>query len=166
MKHELPQFVPIESTGALAGGLLYRWQCARDLTCYIYLQISAKDNEDSFVVELSCSRGDFPANLVAFGPNEVKGGSVRFRLPELYRQEWGHNSRRIPWWWIGPPPIPDEITSRAVARAVTRKRPLTDEAIPIEKALRLVEPQVRDAIDRIKRFGIPFFEQFAQRRSG
>jgi hypothetical protein len=34
--------------------------------------------------------------------------------------------------------------------------------MPIEHALPLVEPQVQDAIDRINRFGIPFFEQFAQ----
>lgn len=34
--------------------------------------------------------------------------------------------------------------------------------MPIEQALPVVEPQVQDAIDRIKRFGVPFFEQFAQ----
>jgi hypothetical protein len=38
--------------------------------------------------------------------------------------------------------------------------------MPIEQALPLVEPRVRDAIDRIKRFGVPFFEQFAQSQAG
>jgi hypothetical protein len=159
---QFPQFAPIEPTGALQGGLLYRWQRATDLNCYIYLQISAKDYQDSFMVELSCARGEFPINLVAFGPNEVRDGCVRFRLPELYRQEWGDKSRRVPWWWIGPPVVPQEVTAKAVERAVAGKRPLIDEGLPIEQALPLVEPKVQDAIDRVKRFGIPFFERFAQ----
>jgi hypothetical protein len=46
---------------------------------------------------------------------------------------------------------------------VTGRRPLTDEGVPIEQALPLVEPQVQDAIDRLKRFGMPFFEKFSQR---
>src|SRR5690348_14093107 len=70
MKQEFPQFAPLEPTGVLQGGLLYQWAHARNLTCYIYLQISAKD--DSFIVELSCSRGEFPINLVAFGPNDIR----------------------------------------------------------------------------------------------
>ena len=57
---------------------------------------------------------------------------------------------------------PSEITSKAVARAVAGKRPLTESAVSIEQALRLVEPQVNDAVDRIKRFGVPFFEQYAK----
>ena len=37
--------------------------------------------------------------------------------------------------------------------------------MPIEEALPLVDPQVKDAIKRVKRvkrFGMPFFGQFAQ----
>lgn len=164
VKQEFPQFVQIEPMGALRGGLLYKWQRAQNVSCFVYLQISAK-MQDSFMVELSCSEGEFPLNLVAHGPNDVREGSVRFRLPELYREEWAAKTRRVPWWWIGPPTAPEEVTSKAVARAVAGKRPLVDEGMPIEGALPLVEPQVRDAIDRLKRFGIPFFEQFAQSRS-
>lgn len=166
MREVFPQFVPMAPTGALHGGLLYQWRRSRDLTCYIYLQISAKDYQDSFMVELSCSRGEFPINLVAFGPNDVKDGCVRFRLPELYRQEWTQKGRRVPWWWMGKPIVPEEVTSKAVERAVAGKRPLIDEGMPLEQALPLVEPQVQDAIDRLKRFGIPFFEQFAESRAG
>jgi len=122
--------------------------------------------QDSFMVELSCSTGEFPLYLVAYGPNDVREGSVRFRLPELYRQEWAHTTRRVPWWWIGPLVTSEEVTSEALARAVARKRPLVDEGIPIEQALPLVEPEVQDAIDRIKRFGIPFFDQFAKNQLG
>jgi hypothetical protein len=166
MKEGLPEFVPVEPEGALRGGLLYRWPLSSNLMCYIYLQISAKDYQDSFMVELSCSRGEFPINLVAFGPSDVREGCVRFRLPELYRQEWVHKSRRVPWWWIGQPIVAEELTSKALERAIAGKRPLIDQGMPIQQALPLIEPQVRDAVDRIKRFGIPFFEQFAKTQSG
>jgi len=157
---EFPGFAAVEPTDALMGGLLFRQWFPAELSCFIYLQVSAKD--DSFMVELSCSKGEFPINLVAFGPNDIRGGCVRFRLPELYREEWTQKVRRVPWWWIGPPTVAREVTAKAVERAVAGKRPLTDEGMPIEEALPLVEPQVLDAIDRIKRFGMPFFEQFAQ----
>src|SRR5579864_2556417 len=139
MTQEFRQFSPVEPTGALLGGLLYQWARGSDLTCYVYLQISGKDYQDSFMVELSCSKGEFPISLVAFDPNDIRDGCVRFRLPELYRQEWGHKSRRVPWWWIGPPVGPQELTAKAVERAVAGKRPLMDEGMPFEQALPLIE---------------------------
>jgi len=162
MQQEFPQFAPLEPTGVLRGGLLYRWQRTTDLNCYIYLQISAKEYQDWFTVELSCSKSEFPIHMSSFGPNDVREGCVRFLLPELYREEWRNSSRRIPCWWIGSPVIPQEVTTKAVERATVGKRPLIEEGIPIEQALPLVGLRVRDAIDRIKRFGIPFFKQFAQ----
>ena len=165
MAQDLPQFVAAETAGALKGGLLYRWQRTRTLNCYVYLQISAK-MQDSFMVELSCSAGQFPLNLVAYGPNDIREGSVRFRLPELYREKWAQETRRVPWWWIGPQISSEEVTSTALTRALARKRPLVDEGMPIEEVLPLVDQEVRDAVDRIKRFGIPFFDQFARDHAG
>jgi hypothetical protein len=154
-------FVPQEPTGALRGGLLYKWQHSPDLSCFVYLQISQKMYQDCFMVEIACSKGEFPIHLVAFDPNEVRDGSVRFRLPELYRDEWRQRSRRVPWWWIGPEITPKEITARAMARVDSGALPEKNEGmLPIDRALPLVEPQVQDAVDRIKRFGIPFFQRF------
>lgn len=79
----------------------------------------------------------------------------------LYRDEWRPKTGWEPWWWIVPRVEPREMTSKAVTRAVAGKRPLTESAVSIEQALLLVEPQVNDAVDRIKRFGVPFFEQYA-----
>jgi hypothetical protein len=166
MHKDFPQFLPADAVGALRGGLLYAWTRRPDLCCYIYLQISTKDYQDCFMVELSCSRGEFPINLVAYGPDNIRNGSVRFRLPELYREEWSHESRTVPWWSIGPQTEAKDVTSRAATRAAAKKRPLVDEPLPIEQALPLVETQVRDAIGRIKRFGLPFFDQFAQSQLG
>jgi len=133
------------------------------LEFYVFLQISQKRDHDSFTVELACSSGDFSFSHAALGPTPQKDGSVRFRLPELYRDEWRPKTGWEPWWWIGPRVEPGEITSKAVARAVAGKRPLTERAVSIEQAVLLIEPQVNDSIDRIKRFGVPFFEHYAKR---
>lgn len=162
MREELPQFVPVKSEHAIPGDLLYVWSFSQEHKFYIYLEISQKSYQDSFTVELARSASDFPFSYAALGPAPQKDGCVRFRLPQLYRDEWRPKAGWEPWWWIGPPIVPEGVTSKAVARAVQGKRPLTDEGLPIEQALALVEPQVQDAIDRIKSFGIPFFEQFAQ----
>src|SRR5882762_1591934 len=162
MQEELPQFAPVKSKQVLPGDLLYVWSFSQAQKFYIYLRISQKSHQDSFTVELASSSADFPFSHAALGPTPQKDGSLRFRLPQLYRDEWRPRTGWEPWWWIGPPIVPKEVTSKAVARAVAGKRPLTDQGMPIEQALPLVEPQVQDAIDRIKRFGLPFFEQLAQ----
>jgi len=59
--------------------------------------------------------------------------------------------------------VPGNVTSMAVKRAVSRKRPLIEDRISIEQALPLVGPQVQDAFDRLIRFGIPYFNQLLHR---
>ena len=163
MLEELPQFLLTTAKQPLPGDLLYVWNFAQDLRFYIYLEISQKSYEDSFTVELACSPNDFPFSHAALGTAPQKEGIVRFRLPQLYRDEWRPRTGWEPRWWIGAPILPEEVTSKAVARAVAGKRSLMDEHLPIELALSLVEPQVLDAIDRLKRFGFPFFNKFSQR---
>src|SRR5258708_40348391 len=87
MQQELPQFVEVESKGLTPGGLLYKWEFGEALNFYVCLQLSVKMYQDSFTVELACSKGEFPGNQLALGPNSVRSASVRFRLPELYREE-------------------------------------------------------------------------------
>ena len=115
------------------------------------------------MVELSTSNGEFPLHLVAFDPNDVRDGCVRFRLPELYRDEWKLMSRRVPWWWIGPEITPKEVTAHAIEQ-IGRGRQIgadDDLQLAISEVLPLVEPTVLDALDRIEKFGIPFFQKLA-----
>jgi hypothetical protein len=162
---ELPQFASVKSKQALPGDQLFVWEFSPDLRFYIYLQINQTPNEDSFTVELACSTSDFPFSHAALGPTPQKDGSVRFRLPQLYKDEWRPKSAWEPWWWIGEPASAEEVTTGAIARAKAGTRPLTQDGLPLDEALHLVEPQVQDAFQRIKRFGIPFFEHFAQRHN-
>jgi hypothetical protein len=160
-----PEFVPERSEQVPAGDRLFVWSFAENLRFYIYLQINQKSHQDSFTVELACSSSRFPFGHPALGPTPRKDGSVRFRLPQLYRDEWRPKTAWEPWWWIGPPQVPDEVTSKVVKRAAAGERPLLDEQVTVEDALPLVEAQVQNTLDRIKRFGIPFFERFARPRS-
>lgn len=162
MKDALPQFLSVKSKHSGPGDLLYVWKFSPGINFYVYLEISPKPQHDSFTVELACSANEFPFSHAALGTTPQKDGSVRFRLPQLYRDEWRPRTAWEPWWWIGPPTVPQEVTAKAVERVTAGKRPLIDEGMPVERAIPLVEPQVQDAIDRIKRFGIPFFNQFAQ----
>jgi hypothetical protein len=164
MREELPQFASVESGQTLLGDMLFSWDFSPAMKFHIYLEISQKT--DSFTVELACSPSDFPFDHAALGPTPQKDSSVRFRLPQLYRNEWRSKSGWEPWWWIGPSTEPEQVIAKAVTRAVEGKRPLISEDMPTEQALPLVQPQVQDAIDRIRRFGIPFFDQFAQSRLG
>jgi hypothetical protein len=162
VRERFPYFSAVEPTGALQGGLLYKWQVSSEVCCFIYLQLSRKMYQDCFMVELSCSSADFPLHLLASDPNNVHNGAVRFRLPELYRDEWRHKSKQVPWWWIGREVRPHEITERALTQLGRGKQSLTNSLeLPVDEALPLVEPQVEDAIRRIEKYGINYFRNFA-----
>lgn len=132
MQAELPQFVPSRSKSVPSRDSLYLWNFSRSLKFYVFLQLSPKPEQDSFTVELACSSGDFPFSHAALGPTPQNDGSVRFRLPQLYRDEWRPKTGWEPWWRIVPRVEPREITSKAVARAVAGKRPLT-ESVPVRR---------------------------------
>ena len=165
LQEALPQFIPVESQRD-SGNRLYKWGVAPDVNFYVYLQLSAKSHEDSFTIELGCSRREYPFDHGARDPNHEKDGAVRFRLPQLYREEWRPKTGREPWWWIGPQKSAKESIARTMERVKSGKLPEKDEGLmPIEQALPLVEPQVQDAIERLKRYGMPFFQKFAKQHA-
>jgi len=166
LKNTLPQFDPLELSGS-TGNLLFRWKIADNLNCFVFLQMSAKQYEDNFTVELACSAmDDYPFKQGARGPDWInKDGSVRFRLPQLYVEEWRPQTAFVPWWWVGPRRTARELSPIIEANSMEGK--ITDVCegmLPIDEALLLVEPQVQDAVDRVKQFGIPFFLKFAEKQ--
>jgi hypothetical protein len=165
IRSELAQFMPTESEEILPGGRLYLWRFCENLNFYVHLQISARMSHDCFTVELACSKKEFPWKQASLDPSHVRDGAVRFRLPQLYREEWRKKTGSEPWWCLGPEKTPKEFTSRVVARIKSGALPEKDEGLmPIDQALGLIAPQVGDAIDRIKRFGMPFFQRFAEQK--
>jgi hypothetical protein len=162
---ELAKFAHVESRQIRSGDLLFNWQMSCDTNAYIYLFISPKYNQDRFTVELACSAGEFPMQMPRQPSLEAQGG-VRFRLPQLYKDQWPRKNIE-PMWDVGPHDSPRDAIARTVAHIKAGELPGREgEALlPVEQAIEYVEPQVRDAIDRIKRFGIPFFNKFAERDS-
>jgi len=166
LQQELGRFAPVERQRICAGDRLFGWQIAPDVNAYIYLFISPKYNQDRFAVELACSAGEFPVQM-ARQPSYKISGAVRFRLPQLYKDQWPKKNWE-PMWEVGPHDNPREAIARAVAHIKVGEIPgRKDEGLlPIEQAIQFVEPQVQDAIDKIRTFGIPFFREFAKQNSG
>ena len=161
VQQELGHFSLLPSRKIRAGDLLFRWEIRSDLNAYIYVFLSPKDNQDKFAIELACSAGEFPLQM-ARDPAVQKEGAVRFRLPQLYKDEWPKRNWE-PMWEIGPHESPKEAIDRTMALIRNPESSGSrDSLLPIEEVLPLVEPQVQDAIDRIKRYGMPFFENIAR----
>lgn len=166
LQEELPQFQRVDTESIRAGDRLFSWRRRPDLTCYIYLFISPKPNQDRFAVELACSPGEFPFAQMPREPSYCRNGTVRFRLPQLYKSEWPKTNWE-PMWEVGPHENAAAAIQRITQRALARQLPSKDEGLlPVEEALRFVEPAVEDAITRIRKCGIPFFDKFAETRIG
>ena len=165
VRKELVQFVPVETSKIPAGDWLFNWSMSRDMNAYIYLFMSPKYNQDKFAVELACSTGEFPLQMRR-QPSFEAQGAVRFRLPQLYKDQWPKENWE-PMWEVGPHDSPRQAIGRTVMHIKRGELPSgKDEGLlPLEQAIQYVEPQVHDAIDKIKKFGVPFFHEFAQRNS-
>jgi hypothetical protein len=118
LQDTLPQFVRVNGSGASPGDMLYVWKFRPALNFYVYLSTSQKSHRDSFTVELACSADGFPFTHAALGPDPQKDGSVRFRLPQLYQDEWRPRTGCEPLWWIGPPRQPGVENAVALDRAL------------------------------------------------
>ncbi|HKI10502.1 MAG TPA: hypothetical protein VKA02_00205 [Candidatus Acidoferrum sp.] len=165
LQQEIGQFAPVETRRIRAGDRLFGWQMAPDMNAYIYLFISPKYNQDRFAIELACSAGEFPMQM-AREPSHTERGAVRFRLPQLYKDQWPKRNWE-PMWEVGPHENPREAIARAVSQIkVGELTGRKDEGLlPLEQAMQFVEPQTQDAIDKIRTFGIPFFREFAIQNS-
>lgn len=164
LQREIPQFTPIKDTNVRGGDSLFRWQIHTGMNAYIYLFVSPKYGQDRFAIDLACSPGEFPKQMPR-GPSDEKNGSVRFRLPQLYKDQWPRKNWE-PMWEVGPHNNPRLIAEQVITG--TQKSQVGDAKdeglLPFPQSLGFVEPQVRDAVDKIKEFGIPFFKRFAERK--
>jgi hypothetical protein len=165
VRKELVQFVAVETPNIPAGDCLFNWQIGPGMNAYIYLFTSPKYNQDRFAVEPACSAGEFPLQMPR-EPSFEAQGAVRFRLPQLYKDQWPKKNWE-PMWEVGPHDSPRDAIGRTVMHIKTGELPnAKDEGLlPVEQAIQYVEPQVHDAINKIKKFGIPFFYKYAQRNS-
>jgi len=165
LHQEIGQFAPVKSTRIRQGDRLFSWRISPNMNAYIYLFISPKYNQDKFAVELACATADFPMQMPR-EPRSQANAAVRFRLPQLYKDQWP-KANWEPMWEVGPHDSPREAIVRAITHIKAGQVPgrREEELLPIEQAIKYVDPQVQDAIDKIKKFGIPFFIKFAEQNS-
>ncbi len=155
MKESLPRYALQQRT---TYGQVYRASLAAK-NCYVHLQLTRKKDDERFIVELAASDGDFPWDYVLGSPFNVRDGNMRFRLPELFREEWQSRGTESSWWCVGPwTSARDRLKTllSAGSRGLSKR-----EVVPSEQLLPLVAPAVDDAFQKLVDLGIPFIEKFA-----
>lgn len=131
----LPQFEPIRDQKIAPVCRLYGWR-ANEISLFILLQVHR--HEDSFTVEIGWSlSGNWPTpfSVFPFAPDEASTmREARFRLGRLWANE-------VVWWDVAP------------AWSVTRFLKGPTSRIP---------KQVDDAVNRLSKNGLPYFDRFAK----
>ncbi len=160
MKQALPQFELAEKT---PHGPVYRSHL-HGMNCFVLLQLSKNRDEEAFTLELACSRESrYPWSALLMPPVASSNGVARFRLPELYREQWKAKGSKSSWWWIGPHLTRAEKTDRLLSRvrAGVGHLPDRDGLLSIGDLLGMVEQQVSDAVQKLATYGLQFFETFS-----
>lgn len=149
------------------GNRLYLWDYKEDLYFYILLVISTQTMGDAFTIECAySSKGRFPSTLPLMHPFDIPksgiiksiplNGEFRFRLGDLFNPENDF------WWWVCPNPSFEEI-SEWVKQPVTEETLFMPQKISDQEAMESIEPLVRDAVDKIKNYAIPYFEKIIKK---
>jgi hypothetical protein len=142
MEESLSHFTPVKN--GKAGELLYKWDTEEGLSFFIALIISPKSLKNCFMVEIACSTsGSLPRKLIFQSP-DPRRKNVRYRLPIFWANEWSNATE--PWWWIGERPSLEQLMEEGG---------LLEHKCDIRRE---TAKQVDDAVAKIKKFALPFFE--------
>ena len=128
------------------GDVTYRLEVDGKLSFYIMLLIG--DNHDEFTVEIGWAEGQGHAKHFLISPEKSfeRSGS-RCRLCKLW-------TKKDDWWLLTP-----RKTAEEMVRDIKEGRFFDDP--PIEEAMSKVVPQVADAVSKIEKYAVPFFERIA-----
>jgi hypothetical protein len=183
LTQELPQFVQAEVPGAPGKrSIIYVWELKDDFCFFLELLPSPKTWEHSFIVELAWNTSrEYPRVAMGKWMGGMKSPENSpyglFRLPVLYKDKW--ESKTEPWWWLGPEPVKLTAAERAAVRATVPNASITErtaamldardkkegglrqEDVPVELRVADVEFKVNDAVDKIKKYGLPYMKQVA-----
>jgi len=141
------------------GYRLYLWRFERDLYFYLMLVIGSHNIGNAFTLECAYTRNErFPSLSGVMHPYDIPrcdiirdepiDGDFCFRIGNLWEPRDDH------WWWIVPPESFEEFDKWLLEGKI----PLYHREVPIEEAMKNVKPCVEDAVDRIVKYAIPYFE--------
>lgn len=145
------KFIQSADTGGTLGSDLYIWKFSPQLNFFVYLFPNPKSYRDAFMVELGWGSGHLFPRKVPMQNKQRLNLHVdgRLRLPSLWREQW--KSILEPWWETG----------RSLAADTG------DEFYSEEETLRrvaMVPELVADVIEKIEKYGTPFFQKIASER--
>ena len=132
------------------GSDIYVASLAPNIYGFVELVPNPKSYTDSFMIELAWgSKPEFPTRAPLQHKRQLNVGvDGRIRLPNLWREDWA--SALEPWWELGPGLL--ELGDAFDSEEETRRRVAN------------VPDAVADAVDRLRRYGMPFFQRVASER--
>ena len=160
MRAELPQFEPVRLTSDYVwpGERLFRWDAGEGLYCWVILNPSAK-GQQSFTVEVGWScLGRFPE--LGSRPSVMAPPSLDevAEMPEGTLRVASIRDGGDAWWELPDPALEKPGDLQALLESMG---PIRGEAAAAE-----VEPLVIDAIEQVRRHGVPYLEALVERRRG
>lgn len=152
-----------------SGCCLYLWKCRDNLYFYILLEINPKQG-DSFTIELAWTRNKrfpictdlmFPYDALESGiKRDIPiNGDFRFRISELFEK---HSNEDF-WWEVAPSPTWEEFAKWNREADFTGEKLFGPPVMPLEEAMRNVRPCVKDAVDKIEKYAMPYFQEIIQK---
>jgi hypothetical protein len=147
MARRIPSFTMSET-----GGQELFFLRSGSLVFFVYLSIA--ESKDAFTLEIASN------NFESYPWAEMPGLSTdigrasekdiwRFRISKL----WG--ALKEQWWWLGPEP---SATSTLASIRTESRAAATD----FEQKAAEIEEKIRDAVEKISKYGVPFFKQSAE----
>ena len=152
IKRQFPQFVEVKvDASPVPGERAYRWVVADNLYCWIVLTPNIK--HESFNIMLGWSRlgryPELPSIPCGESPSSARSEFVRPEYLERLPHFWSEKDE----WWV----IQKCESLGGASDALELLKPIEPEC-----AVQLVEPQVGDAIEKLRLFGVPYLEEFAR----
>lgn len=147
MARRIPSFKMSESRGPDMFFLRFE-----SLVFFVYLSIA--ESKDAFTLEIASNNVEsYPwAEMPGLSTDTERASAKdiwRFRISKL----WG--SLKEQWWWLGPEADPTSVLARI--RTESRAAGADFERTPGE-----IEGKIRDAVEKICKYAVPFFELSAK----
>lgn len=158
------------------------WQLNRSNKLKVFLIFAPSPKDDDFALEIAWSIHDRLPPFIGLHPDEDRGdGEMRFRLSHLWHR-YGAEHR----WYLGSARGTEAMRPRAVEIPagleflsnipgdpnnkdfVEKLRELgLDVTVPLYESLEVklqsVEPQIKDAFDKLKQYGIPYLQSVCKK---
>jgi hypothetical protein len=150
----LPQFTRSNETQIPPGCRLYEWLISTQLTAYLLLVPS---DSEHFTIEIGWTHGG-PFPFALFIPQVIRHGSFRCRLSRMWNPPCDY------WWKVTAQRTVKDMTLEEIGRFDTDF--LNPPPKMTDADREVLRTAVDDAIQKIKQYAIPYFEQVAQDYGG